>query len=121
MTGTEPQQGDDTVNGTAFDDVPLTPPADCIKITEDGGVLKHVVAEGSGDLPVRHGRCLGKRFCSSAAVPTASSFTDGLCRCCVYPHLLPGWHSDSSAGFVLLLLALQCTMLAAVYPAARCS
>lgn len=38
--------------------VPLTPPADCIQVTEDGGVLKHVVAEGSGDLPVRHGRCL---------------------------------------------------------------
>lgn len=43
-----------------LDSVPLTPPADCIQVTEDGGVLKHVVAEGSGDLPVRHGRCLGE-------------------------------------------------------------
>lgn len=47
-----------------LDAVTLSPPADCIKITDDGGVLKHVVAEGSGDLPMRHGRCLGELIAS---------------------------------------------------------
>lgn len=38
----------------------LTPPVDCIKVTEDGGVLKHIVTEGTGDPPVLHARCLGE-------------------------------------------------------------
>ena len=42
-------------------DVPMEPPQDCTKVTEDGGVLKHVVTEGSGEVPCLHARCLGKR------------------------------------------------------------
>ncbi len=40
-------------------DVLLDPPSDCVKITSDGGVLKHIIREGSGDVPVLHARCLG--------------------------------------------------------------
>eukprot|EP00775_Hariotina_reticulata_P007506 gene7506-7716_t len=38
--------------------VPLEPPSDCSKVTQDGGVLKHVLTEGSGEVPVLHARCL---------------------------------------------------------------
>jgi hypothetical protein len=41
-------------------DVPMEPPKDCIQITDDGGVLKHVVTEGSGEAPPLHARCLGE-------------------------------------------------------------
>ena len=47
--------------------VPLDPPSDCSKVTEDGGVLKHVLSEGSGEVPVLHGRCLGAS-CSQQAI-----------------------------------------------------
>jgi hypothetical protein len=60
MSAAEAQTDDQSTNGNGLDAVALSPPADCIKITDDGGVLKHVIAEGSGDLPVRHGRCLGE-------------------------------------------------------------
>jgi hypothetical protein len=60
MSSEEPQKQPQTDTESSLESVPLDPPADCIKVTDDGGVLKHVVAEGSGDLPVRHGRCLGK-------------------------------------------------------------
>lgn len=39
---------------------PLTPPDGCERITPDGGVLKHVLKEGSGDHPCLHARCLGR-------------------------------------------------------------
>lgn len=42
--------------------VPLSPPEDCIKVTEDGGVLKHIMTEGSGEAPMLHARCLGEWF-----------------------------------------------------------
>jgi hypothetical protein len=42
--------------------VPLTPPEDCIKVTEDGGVLKHIMTEGSGESPMLHARCLGEEI-----------------------------------------------------------
>jgi hypothetical protein len=60
MSAPEDQTGEQDQLYAHLDPVPLTPPADCIPLTEDGGVLKHVVAEGKGDLPVRHGRCLGE-------------------------------------------------------------
>lgn len=44
-----------------IEDVPMEPPAGCIKVTADGGVLKHVVTEGSGATPVLHAKCLGAR------------------------------------------------------------
>jgi hypothetical protein len=53
--GTEPQSQTNEACS-----VPLVPPQDCEKITPDGGVLKHVVEAGAGELPVLHGRCLGK-------------------------------------------------------------
>eukprot|EP00882_Tetradesmus_deserticola_P015422 GHRQ01016433.1.p1 GENE.GHRQ01016433.1~~GHRQ01016433.1.p1 ORF type:complete len:408 (+),score=180.53 GHRQ01016433.1:412-1635(+) len=37
---------------------PLSPPEGCLRITEDGGVLKHIITEGSGDAPMLHARCL---------------------------------------------------------------
>ncbi|WIA11718.1 hypothetical protein OEZ85_011813 [Tetradesmus obliquus] len=38
--------------------VPLSPPEDCVQVTEDGGVLKHILTEGSGEVPMLHARCL---------------------------------------------------------------
>lgn len=40
--------------------VPLSPPEDCVQVTEDGGVLKHILTEGSGEVPMLHARCLGE-------------------------------------------------------------
>lgn len=60
MATPDGQESQVELNDTGLDPVPLTPPADCIAVTDDRGVLKHVVAEGSGDLPVLHGRCLGE-------------------------------------------------------------
>eukprot|EP00197_Chlamydomonas_leiostraca_P004432 CAMPEP_0202859602 /NCGR_PEP_ID=MMETSP1391-20130828/1645_1 /ASSEMBLY_ACC=CAM_ASM_000867 /TAXON_ID=1034604 /ORGANISM="Chlamydomonas leiostraca, Strain SAG 11-49" /LENGTH=376 /DNA_ID=CAMNT_0049538651 /DNA_START=34 /DNA_END=1161 /DNA_ORIENTATION=+ len=37
---------------------PLKPPENCVKITEDGGVLKKVLVEGEGDPPKMYARCL---------------------------------------------------------------
>ena len=39
--------------------VPMTPPEGCIRIKEDGGVLKHVLKAGEGGQPCLHARCLG--------------------------------------------------------------
>lgn len=30
-----------------------------VNVTNDGGVVKHVISEGSGDVPPLHARCLG--------------------------------------------------------------
>jgi hypothetical protein len=46
--------------GAAPDTPPMTPPEDCESITPDGGVLKKVLAAGSGEKPSLHARCLGK-------------------------------------------------------------
>ncbi|KAI8466791.1 MAG: 42 kDa peptidyl-prolyl isomerase-like protein [Monoraphidium minutum] len=37
---------------------PMAPPEGCEQLTPDGGVLKLVLSEGSGDAPVLHARCL---------------------------------------------------------------
>ena len=43
--------------------LPMSPPEGCVRIKEDGGVLKHVVKAGEGDPPCLHARCLGACLC----------------------------------------------------------
>jgi hypothetical protein len=40
---------------------PMVAPEDCEAVTPDRGVLKAVLAEGAGDKPCLHARCLGER------------------------------------------------------------
>lgn len=47
----------------------LEPPEDCEPVTADGGVLKKVLAEGDGDPPGLHARCLG------GSIPTSTNKT----------------------------------------------
>lgn len=50
-------------NGTANEQepvsIPISPPDGCISVTQDGGVVKYIAKEGSGEMPVLHARCLG--------------------------------------------------------------
>ncbi len=40
----------------------MTPPEDCITVTQDGGVLKKVLEPGEeGSKPSLHARCLGEQ------------------------------------------------------------
>ncbi len=50
-------EADEAPSGSGM--YPLRPPEDCEPVTEDGGVMKRVISEGTGDKPPRHARCLG--------------------------------------------------------------
>lgn len=112
--------------GTVLDDVPLSPPPECIKVTPDGGVLKNVVAEGSGDLPVRHGRCLGKPECSNQLSDNSLSLLGIGCGL-LGAQLLRTTHTpptlQTSAPYCLCVRVFahtQCTMSGAACRVARC-
>lgn len=84
----------------------LCPPVDCQTVTADGGVLKSIITEGTGDTPGLHSRCLGgcmSKEPSSSVITGDHLCLTSACRCCCYSSLYRetsshwrGVHGDSS-------------------------
>ena len=59
MTESETAPDSDSAAGTSKSVTDSDTLAEGVRITLDGGVVKHILQEGSGDFPPLHARCLG--------------------------------------------------------------